>query len=50
MLSGRVRIEFETGEVIELARYQSAYFDSGLEHIYLSRDRADAYLLVVMSD
>ena len=50
VLSGRVRIEFETGEVIELSRHQSAYFDSGVGHIYLSLSRADAQLLVVMSD
>ncbi|HSV35938.1 MAG TPA: XRE family transcriptional regulator [Ramlibacter sp.] len=50
LLSGRARIEFETGEVIELARHESAYFDSGVGHIYLSLSRADAQMLVVMSD
>src|SRR5207249_8246014 len=29
VLAGRVRIRFETGEVIDLARHESAYFDSG---------------------
>jgi len=50
VLSGRVRIEFETGEVIELGRHESAYFDSGVGHIYLSLGRTDAQLLVVMSE
>jgi transcriptional regulator with XRE-family HTH domain len=48
--SGRVRIHFETGELIELGRHESAYFDSGIGHIYLSLGRTDAQLLVVMSE
>jgi len=50
VLSGRVRIEFETGEIIEVGRHESAYFDSGVGHIYLSLGRADAQVLVVMSE
>ncbi len=50
VLSGRVRIEFETGEIIELGRHESAYFDSGVGHIYLSLGRTDAQVLVVMSE
>ena len=50
VLSGRVRIEFETGEIIELGRHESAYFDSGIGHIYLSLGRTDAQVLVVMSE
>jgi transcriptional regulator with XRE-family HTH domain len=50
VLSGRVRIEFETGEAIELGRYESAYFDSGVGHCYLSLSRADAQVVVVMSE
>lgn len=50
VLSGRVRIEFETGEVIEVGRHESAYFDSGVGHIYLSLGRSDAQVLVVMSE
>lgn len=50
VLSGRVRIEFETGEVIEVGRHESAYFDSGIGHIYISLGRADAQVLVVMSE
>lgn len=48
--SGRVRIHFESGELIELGRHESAYFDSGVGHIYLSLGRADAQVLVVMSE
>jgi len=50
VLSGRVRIRFETGEVIELARGESAYFDSGVGHVYLSTGRGDARVLVVMAE
>jgi len=50
VLTGRVRIHFETGDVIELARDESAYFDSGVGHVYLSIGRTDAQVLVVMSD
>ena len=50
VLSGRVRIEFETGEAVEMGRHESAYFDSGVGHIYLSLGRTDAQVLVVMSE
>ena len=50
VLSGRVRIHFETGEAIELARQESAYFDSGVGHVYLSTSKADAHVVVVMTD
>jgi transcriptional regulator with XRE-family HTH domain len=50
VLSGRVRIEFETGEIIEVGRHESAYFNSGVGHIYLSLGRTDAQILVVMSE
>ncbi len=50
VLSGRVRIHFETGETIDLAREESAYFDSGVGHIYLSTSKADAQVVVVMTD
>lgn len=49
VLSGSVRICFETGEAIELRRLETAYFDSGVGHIYLSTSRRDAEVLVVMS-
>ena len=50
VLSGRVRIHFETGEAIELERQESAYFDSGVGHVYLSIGKADAQVVVVMAD
>jgi transcriptional regulator with XRE-family HTH domain len=48
VLSGAVRIEFETGEQVLLKRDESAYFDSGVGHVYLSVGRGDAEILVVM--
>jgi len=50
VLSGAVRIHFETGESIELKRQESAYFDSGVGHIYLSVSKADAQVIVVMAE
>jgi transcriptional regulator with XRE-family HTH domain len=50
VLSGRVCIHFESGEVVELARQESAYFDSGVGHVYLSTSKADAQVVVVMAD
>jgi transcriptional regulator with XRE-family HTH domain len=50
VLSGRVRIHFETGEAIELGRQESAYFDSGVGHVYLSTAKSDAQVVVVMSE
>jgi transcriptional regulator with XRE-family HTH domain len=49
VLSGRVRIHFETGEVVDLARHESAYFDSGTGHVYLSTGKGQAQVLVVMT-
>lgn len=50
VLSGSVKIEFETGEAIELKRSESAYFNSGVGHIYLSVGRTDAQIMVVCTD
>lgn len=50
VLSGSVKIEFETGEAIELKRNESAYFNSGVGHIYLSVGRGDAQIIVVCID
>jgi mannose-6-phosphate isomerase-like protein (cupin superfamily) len=50
VLAGRVRIRFESGEVLDLARQESAYFDSGVGHVYLSTGRGDAQVLVVMAE
>ncbi|HEX6707242.1 MAG TPA: XRE family transcriptional regulator [Albitalea sp.] len=49
VLSGRLRIEFETGEAIQLGRGESAYFDSGVGHVYLSVGKSDAQVIVVMA-
>lgn len=49
VLSGSVRIQFETGEAITLGRQESAYFDSAVGHVYLSTSRKPAELVVVMS-
>lgn len=49
VLSGRVRIHFETGEVVDLTRHESAYFDSGTGHVYLSTGKGQAQVLVVMT-
>ena len=50
VLSGSVRIEFETGETIALKRQESAYFDSGVGHLYVSTSRREAQVVVVMSE
>jgi transcriptional regulator with XRE-family HTH domain len=49
VLSGQVRIEFETGELIELRKHQSVYFDSAVGHVYLSVGKQDAELVLVMA-
>ena len=52
VLSGRVRIEFETGEAVSIGPQETAYFDSQVGHIYLSEseDGGDAHVMVVMTD
>lgn len=50
VLRGRVRIEFEHGAAVSLRARQSAYFDSGIGHRYVSVGRGEAELLVVMSE
>ncbi|MFK0095953.1 helix-turn-helix domain-containing protein [Pseudomonas sp. NPDC090592] len=52
VLSGRVRIEFETGEAVSIGPQETAYFDSQVGHIYLSEseDGGDAQVMVVMTD
>jgi len=52
VLSGRVRIEFETGEAVSIGPQETAYFDSQVGHIYLSenQDGGDAHVMVVMTD
>lgn len=50
VLSGRVRIQFETGESISIGCRETAYFNSGIGHIYLAESEADAEVMVVMTD
>ncbi|WP_460418617.1 helix-turn-helix domain-containing protein [Pseudomonas sp. microsymbiont 2] len=52
VISGRVRIEFETGESVSIGPQETAYFDSQVGHIYLSEseDGGDAQVMVVMTD
>ncbi|HVL75840.1 MAG TPA: XRE family transcriptional regulator [Noviherbaspirillum sp.] len=50
VLSGTVRIEFETGESITLKRHESAYFNSSIGHIYLSVGRGNAEVVAVCTD
>jgi transcriptional regulator with XRE-family HTH domain len=49
VLSGSLRICFETGESVRLSRAETAYFDSGVGHVYLSLSKADARVLIVMT-
>lgn len=47
VLHGQVRILFENGETIELARHEAAYFDSGIGHVYVSLSAEPAQVLSV---
>jgi transcriptional regulator with XRE-family HTH domain len=49
VLSGSVRIQFETGDTVALKRFESAYFDSAVGHVYLRTSPKPAELIVVMS-
>lgn len=50
VLSGHVRVEFETGEFVEVNTHETAYFDSGVGHVYLSLSPEPAKVLVVCCD
>ena len=39
MLSGAVKVRFETGDVVKLAKGDSLYFDIPLGHAYVSTSR-----------
>lgn len=47
VLSGSIAIQFETGETLFLDAHESAYFDSGIGHIYLSTSEDDAKVVAV---
>lgn len=49
VLSGAVRICFETGEHVDIKQTESAYFDSGVGHVYVSTSRRQAEVLIVMA-
>lgn len=50
VLSGKVRIQFENGDSVVLDKLESAYFDSGIGHVYLSLSKKPAQVLSVCSD
>ncbi|MGE8412706.1 MAG: helix-turn-helix domain-containing protein [Pseudomonas sp.] len=50
VLSGRVRIQFETGETVSIGPQETAYFNSSIGHIYLAEGDEDAEVMVVMSE
>ena len=50
VLSGKVRIQFENGDSVVLNRLESAYFDSGIGHVYLPLSKKPAEVLAVCSD
>ncbi|GAB1576107.1 helix-turn-helix domain-containing protein [Bordetella petrii] len=50
VLSGKVRIQFENGESVVLQRFESAYFDSSMGHVYLTLSKTPAQVLAVCTD
>lgn len=52
VLSGRVRIQFETGESVSVGCRETVYFNSAIGHIYLAEgeEGSDAEVMVVMSE
>ncbi|HCQ47469.1 MAG TPA: XRE family transcriptional regulator [Achromobacter sp.] len=49
VLEGEIEIRFENGESLVLAKHETAYFDSGVGHIYLTRSARPAEIMVVMT-
>lgn len=49
VLEGEIEIRFENGQALQLAKHDTAYFDSGVGHIYLSRSATPAEIMVVMT-
>ncbi|WMD21493.1 XRE family transcriptional regulator [Achromobacter seleniivolatilans] len=49
VLEGELEIRFENGDAMQLAKHETAYFDSGVGHIYLSRSAKPAEIMVVMT-
>lgn len=48
--AGSLRLHFETGDTLDLAEGESAYFDSGVGHWYSATSDADAEVLIVMTE
>lgn len=46
VLEGEIELRFENGESMRLAKHDTAYFDSGVGHIYLSCSAAPAEIMV----
>jgi transcriptional regulator with XRE-family HTH domain len=49
VLEGEIELRFENGESMRLAKHDTAYFDSGVGHIYLSCSASPAEIMVVMT-
>lgn len=49
VLTGSVRIVFESGNTISLKKNEAAYFDSSIGHVYLSSSTSPARVLAVCS-
>jgi len=47
VLSGKVRLLFESGEVVDLNKHEAAYFDSGVGHVYLSLSKQPAQVVSI---
>lgn len=49
VITGKLKVVFENGEILELEKDQGAYFDSSVGHVYLSTGRKEAEVLMVMT-
>ena len=49
VITGKLKVVFENGEILELEKDQGAYFDSSVGHVYLSTSRKEAEVLMVMT-
>lgn len=50
VLSGAVRLCFETGESVLLRKSESVYFDSGVGHVYLAQGKGEAEVIMLMNE
>lgn len=49
VISGKLKVIFETGESLLLDKDEGAFFDSSVGHVYLSIGRKDAEVLMIMT-